>query len=154
MDMTDRGSSVSIGALIQYTLFAAIAYILAGAPYLDALLSTFNISSTTNNSSILTSKPQHIQLNNAFTSKESKTVNLDSLWTPPEDLQCSGEHGHGYRTYVFSREPLVVYVEGFLSEWERVEILKMRCVLFFLFQPLPFRLVCIYITLPVLLRKA
>ncbi|KAF2281021.1 uncharacterized protein EI97DRAFT_472219 [Westerdykella ornata] len=112
--MTDRGS-MSIGALIQYTLFAAVAYILAGAPYLDVLLTTFHFSSS----------DSARNAGNSSRTSESKSVTLDSLWIPPEDLVCDGEHGHGYRTYVFSREPLVIYVEGFLSEWERGEIMRM-----------------------------
>ncbi|KAL1997998.1 hypothetical protein VTN02DRAFT_229 [Thermoascus thermophilus] len=33
-------------------------------------------------------------------------------------LHCPAEDDEGYRVHIFSRAPLVIYVERFLSEWE------------------------------------
>jgi hypothetical protein len=50
------------------------------------------------------------------------------LMVPDPNLVC--EDDHGYKTYVLSRDPLVVYVEGFLSTGERRAIVELRYVAF------------------------
>jgi len=39
-------------------------------------------------------------------------------------LNCRG--GDDYRVYILSREPLVVYIEGFLKDWEADHLVEMR----------------------------
>jgi prolyl 4-hydroxylase len=40
-----------------------------------------------------------------------------------EPLSCPD---HSYNTFILSHEPLMVYIEGFLSEEERKHLLKIR----------------------------
>lgn len=42
----------------------------------------------------------------------------------PANLTCSEDHG--YAVHLFSKEPLVVYVEGFLDAAERAHLLEIR----------------------------
>jgi prolyl 4-hydroxylase len=51
---------------------------------------------------------------------------LDSLVLPEKNLTC-GEHAYK-GVYVLSRDPLVVYIEGFLSEGEGKEVVRLRYV--------------------------
>lgn len=44
----------------------------------------------------------------------------------PANLTCAEDHG--YRVHLFSKEPLLVYVEGFLNSTERAHLLEIRCV--------------------------
>lgn len=55
---------------------------------------------------------------------ERPAINESLLAIPGEGdgVGCEG----GYRVHVWSVEPLVVYVEGFLSEGEREDLLEMR----------------------------
>lgn len=58
---------------------------------------------------------------------ERPAINESLLAIPGEGdgVGCEG----GYKVHVWSVEPLVVYVEGFLSEGERAELSEMRYVL-------------------------
>lgn len=99
--------SLSISHLLQYALLAAVAYILAGAP----LSSIFTSNPSTS--------PQH-----ASARSTTSLDHLDSLVIPEPNLLCE-EHGHR-GVFVLSREPLVVYIEGFLSDEEAQEVVKLR----------------------------
>jgi prolyl 4-hydroxylase len=98
---------LSLGSIIQYFFLAAIAYVLAGAPLLSLL-----------------SPPS-----SSVASKKGNVVDvrtLDSLVIPEKNLSCGA---HAYKgVYVLSREPLVVYIEGFLGERESEEVLRIRYV--------------------------
>lgn len=109
--MSARSSSFSLGTLVQYAFLAVLAYVLAGAPLLSIL------SSSDGRREI--DRPRNVEI-----SKEK----LESLVIPEGNLTC-GEHA--YRgVYVLSREPLVVYIEGFLTEDECGHVVELRCVLF------------------------
>lgn len=54
---------------------------------------------------------------------------LESLVIPERNLTCT-EHRHK-GVYVLSRDPLVVYIEGFLGEGEGKEIVELRYVNYF-----------------------
>lgn len=43
----------------------------------------------------------------------------------PGNLSCPADGGD-YRVHLFSKEPLIVYVEGFLSAAERAHLLEIR----------------------------
>jgi hypothetical protein len=106
--------SVSLSSIIQYTVFGVFAYILAGAP----LLSIFSSNS---DSGVKT------QLSSA---------QAETLVFPEKGLQCPE---HKYAVNILSREPLVVYIEGFLSDEEATHVVRMRWVMFFIvffFMPL------------------
>ena len=51
---------------------------------------------------------------------------LESLVTPDNNLSCK-EHSHK-GVFVLNKEPLVVYIEGFLSQAEAKELVKSRCI--------------------------
>jgi len=42
-----------------------------------------------------------------------------------KNYTCPPDH---YKVYVYSRHPLVLYIEDFLSQEERKHLLKIRCV--------------------------
>lgn len=100
---------MSVSSIVQYVFFAAIVYVLAGAP----LASLFGGSSLTSG----------VNVKNDAGANMKK---LDNLVIPEEDLQC-GEHTYK-GVYVLNREPLVVYVEGFLSDEEAKHIVNQRYV--------------------------
>jgi prolyl 4-hydroxylase len=100
---------ISVSSFIQYTFLAVLAYILAGAPLLSILRpnSDPSSSSKTRDGSVDVGK-------------------LDNLVIPEKNLTC---REHAYKgVYVLSREPLVVYIEGFLGEGEGEEVVKLRYV--------------------------
>ncbi|KAF2877807.1 hypothetical protein BDV95DRAFT_480508 [Massariosphaeria phaeospora] len=101
--------SVSFGSLIQYTVLCLLAYILAGAPWLSSIV------------------PGSADGNVAARGRADLNVTLSaekaqSLVFPEEGLRCEEQ---GYRVHVFSREPLVLYVEDFLSGGEVEHVVRM-----------------------------
>jgi hypothetical protein len=103
-------SSLGLGSVVQYTFLAVVAYILAGAPLLSILKTNADSSSSVKarDGSVDAGK-------------------LDSLVIPEKNLTCDE---HAYKgVYVLSREPLVVYIEGFLGHGEGEEVVKLRYVI-------------------------
>lgn len=105
-------SSVSVGFLFQYAIFAVAAYVLAGAP-LQTLLS--GKVGQKRGSTVV-----------SYGRSEISQDKLESLAIEDRNLTCS-EHAYA-GVHVLSREPLVVYVEGFLSEVEVGRVLDERYV--------------------------
>ncbi|CAI9635341.1 unnamed protein product [Alternaria burnsii] len=105
-------SSLSITSFVQYAFLAALAYILAGAPLSTLLVSRTNGDSALSGSSILGAK------------KGVDTISkLENLVIPEKNLSCAA---HAYKgVYVLSREPLVVYIEGFIGEEEAKEVVAL-----------------------------
>lgn len=93
-------------SLIQYTVLSLLGYILAGAPF-----SSFLFGSSSSSSSSSRNKSQ------AFTGDKS-----DSLIIPEHNLTCPH---HGYQIHIFSRDPLIVYIESFLSGREAEHVVRM-----------------------------
>ena len=60
----------------------------------------------------------------------------DSFISPEDDVPVDCTLEGGYKTHILSREPLVIYIEGFLSEREADHLVGVRFVL----PPLPSRL--------------
>jgi len=50
---------------------------------------------------------------------------IESLVYPEKDLQCAS---HGYEVHVFSTRPLVIYIDGFLSDEEAGHLVEIRWV--------------------------
>ena len=107
--MQSSAQSPSFGSFLQYAFLAGVAYFLAGAPFLSM------ITSYTSTSPRDTSTASALSLDK-----------LDSLAIPEANLVCQ-EHNHK-GVYVLSREPLVVYIEGFLDQGEAEEIVNLRSV--------------------------
>jgi len=104
--MHSSSSSLSLSACVQYVFFAVVVYVLAGAP----LNSVFSNGGTDSYSGPL----------------DTSADQLRDIVTPSKNLSCSE---HTYKgVHVLSREPLVVYIERFLSEEERGDVLAMRSV--------------------------
>lgn len=97
-------SSLSLGSLVQYAVFAVIAYVLAGAPLLSII-----------------SSPSSSAGNERYSADK-----IEGLMVPDPSLVCEE---HGYKVHIFNREPLVIYIEGFLKEDEAQHIVKIRWVL-------------------------
>ncbi|KAL5117236.1 hypothetical protein ACEQ8H_004925 [Pleosporales sp. CAS-2024a] len=102
-------SSISVSSIVQYAILAAVVYVLAGAPFLSSSMGGDGVPSYSDRE--------------ADASLDSSSKTYADLVIPAQNLSC-GEHA--YRgVYVVSREPLVVYIEGFLSEEERKSIIGM-----------------------------
>ncbi|KAF2737854.1 hypothetical protein EJ04DRAFT_87502 [Polyplosphaeria fusca] len=99
--------ALSISTLIQILFLGALAYILAGAP----LLSLLSSSSTTTHPAT-----QHLSHAKAQT-----------LLAPPINLTCPD---HAYKTHIFSRDPLVIYIQNFLSASEAAHVVSISEPLF------------------------
>lgn len=108
-------SQPSISSIVQYAFLAILAYVLAGAP-LSSLLDSS--SSSSDNSYDVGDKSRQGNVVDVKT--------LESLVIPEKNLSCAEHHYKG--VYVLSREPLVVYIEGFLREGEGKEIVDLRYV--------------------------
>ena len=106
-------SSLSITSFVQYGFLAALAYILAGAPLSSLLTSNAGGDAVSSSSA------------GARGGGDVK-ANLENLVIPERNLSCAA---HTYKgVYVLSREPLVVYIEGFVGEEEGKEVVALRYV--------------------------
>jgi prolyl 4-hydroxylase len=106
-------SQLSLSAIVQYAFLAGLAYILAGAP----LASLLNSSSSGSEDSY----------NANGKAREGNVVDvrtLESLVIPENNLSCAEHRYKG--VYLMSREPLVIYIEGFLREGEGKQIVDLR----------------------------
>ncbi|KAF2854594.1 hypothetical protein T440DRAFT_464740 [Plenodomus tracheiphilus IPT5] len=97
--------SVSLGSLMQYIFLAGVGVFLAGAPLLSVVMP---------NSSIAFQRSE---------TSPATTEKLESLAYPDASLECADHRAKG--VYILSREPLVVYIEGFVGEEEAQEIVKL-----------------------------
>lgn len=103
-------TSFSVFALVQYTFLALVAYVLVGAPLREILDSGSGQEE-------------------AGSEREAVGAQkLESLVVPDANLTCEERGFRG--THVVSREPLVVYVEGFLGVGEADEVVELRYVCF------------------------
>ncbi|KAF2014694.1 hypothetical protein BU24DRAFT_493236 [Aaosphaeria arxii CBS 175.79] len=102
----------SLGTVVQYAVIALLGYILAGAPFLSHLSGGSSSTSTTNPRSS-SSSPGNRQFS---------LDKVESLVIPDPDLRCED---HDYRVHVLAREPLVIYIEGFVSEEEAGHVVEM-----------------------------
>ena len=108
MEMTSR--SFPFASILQYIVLVIIGYILAGAPLLS-----FVIGPTPDNQKARagTGRPSPLSLDKAA-----------GLVIPERNLSCTE---HMYKgLHVLSRDPLVVYVEGFLREDEVQHVVDVR----------------------------
>lgn len=110
---SSSASSFSVLTVLQYALVVFVAYVLVGAPLQEILLGSgapelsYSYSEDASASSM---SPQK----------------LDSLVIPDANLTCDE---HAFRSvHVLNREPLVVYIEGFLDEREADEVIELRYV--------------------------
>ena len=110
-EMANR--SFSLSTLAQYAFLAVIGYVLAGAPLSSILFSGSKDGS--GRKSVGKMRGQGVKI-----SREK----LESLVVPEANLSCAE---HRYRgMHVLSRDPLVVYIEGFLGEGEIDEVVELR----------------------------
>jgi len=101
-----HSSSFSASSLIQYAFFAVVVYVLAGAPLSSIVSESYSGSGT--------------GVGSASVAQEK----IDNLVVPEGGLAC-GEHKYK-GVHILSREPLVVYIEGFLSEDEARHVVGIR----------------------------
>lgn len=104
-------SLFSVFTVFQYALLALVAYVLAGAPLQEILFGRDGSGSSYSyreDASVSSMSPQK----------------LESLVIPDANLTCDE---HAFKSvHVLSREPLVVYIEGFLAEKEATEVVEIR----------------------------
>jgi prolyl 4-hydroxylase len=96
-------SSVSFVSAIQYAFFGIVLYVLAGAP-----LSSFISDASTSSSH----------------SRGGEKLNLEHLVIPDPHLVCPAFAFNG--VYILHRDPLVLYIEGFVSELEARHVVNIR----------------------------
>ncbi|KAF2710542.1 hypothetical protein K504DRAFT_476484 [Pleomassaria siparia CBS 279.74] len=95
--------AVSLTTFVQYIVFGLFAYILAGAP-------SFSLLSSSDHGSITGG-------NNRFSGDLA-----ESLVFPEKNLSCVE---HGYKVHLLSTEPLIVYIEEFLTGEEAEHVVQM-----------------------------
>ena len=107
--MAGTSRSFPLSTVLQYLVLSVLAYVLAGAP----LLSIFTGSSQQSSLQRARNKPPPLSDEKAAT-----------LVIPEGNLSCPE---HGFKgVHVLSREPLVVYIEGFLGEEEVRHVVEER----------------------------
>lgn len=107
---SSSASSLSVSTIVQYAFLALVAYVLAGAPLQEMLRGRGEGSSYS-----------YSQDASAGSMSPQK---LDGLVIPDANLTCEE---HAFKSvHVLSREPLVVYIEGFLGEREADEVVQLR----------------------------
>ncbi|CAI6341840.1 unnamed protein product [Periconia digitata] len=120
---TTKSNPWTISKILQYTIFAIIGYVLAGAPLRTIL---FSHAPSSSSSSSLSATRAHLRAERARALREGSGSSgdvqisqekLDGLVIPDRNLTCGEEHGFK-GVYVLNRDPLVVYIEGFMSEEE------------------------------------
>lgn len=117
------GRSFAVGTVLQYVVFLGLAYVLAGAPLLSILAGSTGASKKSRASF---GRPPPLSPDKAAT-----------LVIPEKNLTC-GEHA--FRgVHVLSREPLVVYIEGFLGQDEVQHVVDIRYAFYWRIQHLPVR---------------
>lgn len=105
-------SNLSFASIFQYAVFAVVVYVLAGAPLTNMLGGGGAASySTTRRTS------------SGQSGQSASHEKLESLVIPEDDLVCAD---HAYRgVHILSREPLVVYIEGFVSDEESDHVVRL-----------------------------
>ena len=104
---SSASSSFSVFTVIQYAFLALAAYVLAGAPLLEMLGG--------GGSSLESSRADVGSMSPA---------KLEAIAPVNANLTCAP---HAFKNvHVLSREPLVVYIEGFLSPEETDEVVALR----------------------------
>ena len=92
---------LSFGSVLQFAVIAVLGYILAGTP-LQSLLSPVP---TAEQSSVFALHGDQV------------------LVVPDKNLSCAR---HDYTVHLLAREPLVIYIEDFLSADEAKHVVEMR----------------------------
>ncbi len=107
---SSSSSSFSLATLAQYAFLALLAYVFAGAPLYEMLFAGSGEASYSysRDASASSMSPQK----------------LESLVIPDANLTCEA---HAFRgVHILNREPLVVYIEGFLGAEEADEVVRLR----------------------------
>jgi prolyl 4-hydroxylase len=105
--MHSASSALSFSSLIQYAFVAALVYVLAGAPLSNLIRDVYSGGASEVEASANLGK-------------------LENLAIPEANLSCSEHAFKG--VYVLHRDPLVVYIEGFLSDAEADHVVDVRYV--------------------------
>ncbi|OCK83903.1 hypothetical protein K432DRAFT_321289 [Lepidopterella palustris CBS 459.81] len=95
----------TLGTVIQYAFLFIAAYILAGAPL----------------SKILLGNSHNNHAEGDMAAEQISWEKSEALVIPGKNLNCPR---HEYIVHIFSREPLVVYIEGFLSDGEAEHLVE------------------------------
>lgn len=102
----------TLGSLLQYVVLGVLGYILAGAPLLSVITGP-------------TEEGKKSRAGYGFPPPLSHDK-AATLIIPERNLSCEE---HAFRgVHLLSREPLVVYVEGFLDEEEARHVVDVRYV--------------------------
>ena len=101
--------ALSLGAVIQYVFIAGISYVLLGPP----LLQMFAGDPRARRSVFDASAPE----------VPISPEKYETLVIPDPNLTCPE---HPYTVHIFSREPLVVYIENFVTEEEAAHLIAIR----------------------------
>ncbi|KAF2499807.1 hypothetical protein BU16DRAFT_524252 [Lophium mytilinum] len=92
--------SFKASSLIQYAFLGVLGYLFVGAPLFTTLFGEVDREVSTHGEVL---------------------KNIESLVVPEENLTCPH---HGYNINIFSTEPLIIYIESFLSDEEAAHLVK------------------------------
>jgi prolyl 4-hydroxylase len=88
--------------ILELTVISSVAYFFLGAPGLSGIL-------TTGQNDVAIAPKAHLK--------------PDTLVYPDLDLNCAE---HKYDVHIFSAKPLVIYIDGFLTEEEADALIDLR----------------------------
>ena len=98
----DGGDSFRYRTILEVAVIAAVIYFFLGTPGLS--------NSGTSDESSITTVPK-------------ARAKMENLVYPSKNLECER---HEYTTHIFSTSPLIVYVDGFLSNEEADHLIALR----------------------------
>jgi prolyl 4-hydroxylase len=96
LKMSSDQSSIRWRTILEFTFIASVIYFFFGAPGLDRAKDTV--------------APKLL-------------LRPDALVYPNEDLDCAE---HKYDVHIFSAKPLIIYIDGFLSDEEADSLVELR----------------------------
>ena len=125
--------------ILSWFFYLIPVYLFVIAPFLQQIFPPDepSSSSTSPSTSIWGADLDHESIQYDAEGNEIPGLNLedDSFISPeddvPVDCAVDGNGDGGYKTHILSREPLVIYIEGFLSEREADHLVDVRFVSLF-----------------------
>jgi prolyl 4-hydroxylase len=108
------------GTVVQYIVIAFFGYVLIGAPSLSSILGGSSDSTSTGRSEKFGYETK--------TEIRRGSVGHVEIGRNGEVKEVQSCPDHGYKTHIFHRDPLVIYIEDFVSKKEMDHIIDIRYV--------------------------
>jgi hypothetical protein len=108
------------GTVVQYVVIAFFGYVLIGAPSLSSFLGGSSDSTNTGRSEKFGYETKtEIRRGSVGHVGNGRNGEVKEVQSCPD---------HGYKTHIFHRDPLVIYIEDFVSKREMDHIIDIRYV--------------------------